>query len=284
MDDLNHLNITNQELIDWCDRWRQLLAKDNLGRDRILGDCCSNTLLRLNDHAVVKFGVSVTASEAANQEFAWKALRSSFSSVRVPQVYRFFQDSAVPENHWQGRVGYLVMEFVPGKRLSDLPPGELPFFIDKVAQAVQAISRIKSDHDTPGPLDGGEPKGPLWAPDNRAYEKFRSVDDLEAWFNRALIKDSLTIDLRQYPLSFCHLDLARRNILRVDNQTICLLDWATAGFYPRVVEIWNIEVTNANDASYAKSLVRQLPCLSIEEHVTHWLLWCAYRRNMLYSL
>lgn len=268
MEDLDHLNITDQELIDWCNRWWQVLQKDNLGQDRRLSDSFSNTVLRLNDRAVVKFGRSVTASEAANQEFAWNALRSSFPSVRIPEVYRFCQDTPLAEYSWLRRVGYLVMEFVPGKRLSELPLVE-PLFVDKLAQTVQIMSRIRSENNKPGPVDDGEPEGPIWAPDNRAYERFGSMDDLEAWLNRALVRESATIDLHQYPLSLCHLDLALRNILRVDDHSICLLDWASAGFYPRVFEIWNIDVTNPRDPSYAWSLKYQLPRLSKEEQNTH---------------
>lgn len=284
MNDLHHLDATNQNIIDWCDRWRQLSVEDVSVRDRILGSCNSNTLLRMNEHAIVKFGTPVTASEAANQQYAWRRLESnSFHSVRVPRVYRFFQDSTCPEDYWQDPVGYLVMEFVPGTALSDLPAAELPAVVKNVAALVHSLSLIKSENNRPGPLDGGEPQGPIWAPDDLTYEKFESIGGLEAWFNRALIKENATINLHQYPLSFCHLDLARRNMLRVDDQTIYLLDWATAGFYPSIFETWNLAITNSNDPSYMKALVHQLPSLSTEEQETCWLLWCAYRRNMLHG-
>lgn len=138
--------------------------------------------------------------------------------------------------------------------------------------------------NTPGPVDGGEPRGLTWAPDSRAYERFRSIDDLNAWFDRALVPEKTTINLDQYRLSFCHLDLARRNIIVTTDGTLYLLDWQFPGFFPRVLEIWDLNITLANDVVYKDLLAERLPHLSKEEEVTHWLLWCAYRHNMLRSL
>lgn len=35
----------------------------------------------------------------------------------------------------------------------------------------------------------------------------------------------------------CHLDIAPRNLLYLADGSVCLLDWATAGFYPRFFEV-----------------------------------------------
>jgi hypothetical protein len=140
----------------------------------------------------------------------------------VPEVYRFFQNQDFPEYDQQDVVGYLVMEFVSGRPLSDLWQTEAISSIKKVAEAVKCMSLIHCDQ--PGLVDGGEPRGLIWAPDNRAYEQFHSTDNLEAWFDRALVMEEATIDLHRYRLSLCHLDLNRRNILLVEDNTICLLD------------------------------------------------------------
>lgn len=89
MGDLDHQSATDQDIVDWCQRWRQQ-AMEGGSRHRMLGEWTSNVLLKLNDDAVVKFGVLVSPSEAANQEFGRQTLASEGCPVRVPRVYRFF--------------------------------------------------------------------------------------------------------------------------------------------------------------------------------------------------
>ncbi|KIX92116.1 uncharacterized protein Z520_12200 [Fonsecaea multimorphosa CBS 102226] len=280
IDDLDHRVATDQNVVDWCRHWRQH-AKNRSGQDRLLGEWTSNLLVKISDEAVVKFGVLVTPSEAANQEFARSLLESRCLSVRVPRVYRFFQSQDI-DSHWQDPVGFLIMEFVPGISLSDMALESLPPYVDGISQAIQAM--LGTHRNTPGPVDGGEPKGPIWAPDYRAYEHFKSVHDLDAWFDRALVPEGATIELNQYPPSFCHLDFTRRNIIVAHDQTLYLLDWQCSGFFPWVLEVWNFEITLANDTAYKDLLIGTLPSLNEKEKVTHWLLWRAYYNNMLRNL
>ncbi|RMD39434.1 hypothetical protein DV735_g5690, partial [Chaetothyriales sp. CBS 134920] len=179
-------------------------------------------------------------------------------------------------------MGFIVMEFVPGNRLSEVAADNVPRYVDMIAQVIGIMSETHGN--TPGPIDGGEPRGPIWAPDSRAYGEFESVSDLDAWFDRALVPENKKIYFGQYQLSFCHLDLARRNIVVTDGQTLYLLDWQCSGFYPRVHEIWNSAITLSNDTMYRDLLAKKLPHLSQEEEATHWLLWCVYRHNMLQNL
>jgi thiamine kinase-like enzyme len=59
---------------------------------------------------------------------------------------------------------------------------------------------------------------------------------MEAWFNVRLLDIKTKISFAGLDLVFCHLDLFPRNILWLDNQPPCVLDWASAGFYPRIFE------------------------------------------------
>ena len=277
--DLDHLTATNQEIVNWCTRYEQLRSAIGPEQNRELGSYSSNLVLKLNDDAVVKYGTLVTASEAANQSFIWNRL--DLCLIRVPRVYRYFQDLSIPEYHRRGRTGYLVMEFMPGTPLSEVPSSDLPSLVDKVANAVRQFSQLTSNQ--PGPVDGGEPRGNLWAPDFRAYECFKTVDDLEAWFNRALIKEPARINFKQFSLCFCHLDLARRNILLLTDGSLCLLDWGCAGFYPRNFEIWNLRF-EAEDRLYTPSLLTMLPNYTAEERAADWLIHRTYYWNMLNAL
>ena len=274
--DLDHLTATDQEIIDWCTRYEELESVIGSEQNRMLGNYSSNHVLKLNDDAVVKYGSLVTASEAANQSFVWTHVDSSL--IRVPRVYRYFQDLSISEHHWKGKPGYLIMERMSGIPLSEVPPSDLPSLVDKIAKAVYQLSQLRGNQ--PGPVDGGEPRGNLWAPDFRAYECFQTINQLEAWFNRALIKEPAAMNLKQFELCFCHLDIARRNILLLPNGSLCLLDWASAGFYPRSFEIWSLHF-EADDRPYTPLLLEKLPRYTAEEQKADWFMYRAYYWNML---
>ena len=112
--------------------------------------------------------------------------------------------------------------------------------------------------ERPGPVDGGEPRGNIWAPDYRAYENFKTIGDLEALFNRALVKDGSKFQFPSDRLPFCHIDLARRNILLLEDQSFVLLDWADAGFYPITIQIWNLNA-ETEDLLFVDTMLEKLP-------------------------
>jgi thiamine kinase-like enzyme len=57
-----------------------------------------------------------------------------------------------------------------------------------------------------------------------------NVADMETYYNERHLKKSTHIDLKGYPLVFCHLDIAPRNILVLDNGNLGLVDRNFAGF------------------------------------------------------
>ncbi|EXJ81829.1 hypothetical protein A1O1_07894 [Capronia coronata CBS 617.96] len=183
--DLDHLTASDTEIINWCRGYEQ----NRLQADRLMGPHTSNVVLRLNDHAVVKFGPNVRPSEAANQRLAYQLLNGN--SFLVPAVYHYFQDTSVPKEHWLGRPGYLVMEYLQGTLLSEIAPDELPRPCGTLARAIKAMGLTTSAR--PGPADGAEPRGNIWAPDYRACVTFHTVDDVETWFNRALVRDGTKV-------------------------------------------------------------------------------------------
>lgn len=81
--------------------------------------------------------------------------------------------------------------------------------------------------------------------------------DMNKWLNRRLALRDESIDLTPHPLVLCHMDLCRRNmILKEDNQSICLLDLAHAGLFPRFFEVATISCLNPFDAQYQKPASR----------------------------
>lgn len=173
------------------------------------------------------------------------------------------------------------MELIQGTKLTDVPPEELPQYCDKVARAITTMSLIKRDR--PGPADGGEPHGNIWAPNYRAYESFKTTVDLEAWFNRALAKEGTKIRFPPDSLALCHLDLFRRNLLLLEDGSLAFLHWASARFYPRAIQIWSMNA-EIKDRLFVDNLLERLPELSADEKSTVELLERAYFWNSLNDL
>lgn len=207
-----------------------------------------NRVIRLSHSIAVKYGFGVAASEAATQEFAYHHVDPSI--VRVPRVYRFYQDISRPT--WPR--GYLFMEYVPGRVLKDLDLSIHKDIVQRVVSIIAHLGKVPGDQ-VPGPLRGGKPQGYLWG-DDGAKTAFHSIADMNTWLNKRLSLLNESIDLKPYPLVLCHLDLCRRNmILREDNKSIYLVDWAHAGLYPRFFEVAAISCLNPHDPPYEDPLL-----------------------------
>lgn len=173
--------------------------------------------MAFSDDLAIKLGGIVTGDEFENQEKAYELLTRT-DSVKVPQPYAFFQRDGL---------GYLVMEHIHGW---GIPPSD-PLSAEKVVDVLKVFAKISGE--TPGSLNGGPCRGLLWS----EYHNFKpeNIGDVEKYFSGKLEDDS-EIKLHPYPLTLCHGDLAERNIKICANQ-LCILDWASAGFYPKLFEI-----------------------------------------------
>ncbi|PGH07929.1 hypothetical protein AJ79_06137 [Helicocarpus griseus UAMH5409] len=182
-----------------------------------------NQVIQISKKVVVKCGYGVTPGEAATQKYACQRL--SRHVVRVPQVYRYFQDHSDPT--WP--LGFLFMEHIPGLTLADLNLSGADDICERLANIVSEL-RAVTGSGTPGPIDGGMFQGYLWG-DNGTREILRSAEDMNRWLNKRLQLINKTIDLRPYPLVFCHLDLCRRNIKLMEDSSAaaaqCVNDDAT---------------------------------------------------------
>ena len=205
-------------------------------------------VIKISDTIAVKIGYFVTAAEAATQKFAYENINPNV--VRVPRVYRFFEDRSDPS--W-GR-GYLFMEYISGKNLGDLDLDSHPEIVPQVANIIQHLGQIGGGQ-VPGPVGGGEPQGYLWG-DDGTRTVFNSTTDMSHWLNKRLILRNKSIDLTSYPLVLCHMDLCRRNmILMEDGKSICLVDWGHAGLFPRFFELATLSCLNPYDEPYEKPLL-----------------------------
>ncbi|TID16837.1 hypothetical protein E2P81_ATG09396 [Venturia nashicola] len=185
-------------------------------------------IVQLSDTAIVKFGVGVYEEEANNQRRAFDLLNPH--TVRVPRVYRFFQ----LEIEYGMTEGYLVMEYIDG----DIPsPERYPTLAARLLPILEQFETIQ--HSIPGPLGGGISYGMFWEDD---YPCFTSTKTLEDWINQRIFGKVQKLSFENTTLVLCHMDLAPRNIMELSDGSICILDWASAGFYPHVFEVAMLQI------------------------------------------
>ncbi|EXJ82362.1 hypothetical protein A1O3_06175 [Capronia epimyces CBS 606.96] len=177
-------------------------------------------VVKLTDQLAVKCGWLLGKDEAGNQAKAYEMLDPSI--VRVPRVHRYFMDS---KEH-----GYIVMDLMEGVIKDSIAEGPDQAAMSRILEHFASFKSQK-----PGPLTGGGPsRGFLFG--DADHPTFESVQDMEAWFNVRLLDPKTEISFKGLELVFCHLDLFPRNIFWLDNHPPCVLDWTSAGFYPRIFE------------------------------------------------
>lgn len=200
-----------EELIKYC---------ANPPPDRILGGApYGNKVIKISSQAAIKFGFGVREAESINQSKVYELVDPHV--VRVPKVHRYFQDT-------EGR-GYIVMDFMEGKVIDPL---EDLSQITTIARILDHLALFR--REIPGPLHHGPPSGLLFL--DEAEYAFKDAKDLEQWWNRRLFPGEPVMCLQSCEFVLCHLDVAPRNILWKDGEVPCLLDWASAGYYPRSFE------------------------------------------------
>lgn len=216
-------------------------------------------VIRISDHAVVKWGPDVTKEEAENQRIAYELLDKHI--VRVPRVFRFFSD----ERDW----GYIVMEFIDGKVIDPL---EDVAAIQKVVSVLNYLATFRQA--TPGSLCGGFSRGLLF-PDTEDLV-FDSLDEMEKWFNSRLLAHNPKLTFQDCKLVLCHLDIAPRNILWQEDGSLCLIDWASAGYYPRLFEFCMQWIIEGRDGSFNSLLLNSMDPLPDQEMAQKEPILCAW--------
>ncbi|PBP16597.1 hypothetical protein BUE80_DR012673 [Diplocarpon rosae] len=215
---------------------------------------------KILDSVFVKFGLGIMPAEAATLKYVWEQV--DHNVLRVPQPYRYFQDNSLgPELI----IGYLVMEYIDGISLSRYleyaTAEEQEAVIDAVVGLLNQLARVPVPAaQGPGPVGGGPPRGYLWS-DGGIMSSFESLMDMESWLNRILMdyqpgyKGDL-FDFTSSNLYLCHTDLAPRNLIRQQNGQLVVLDWGSAGFFPRVFEIYAFRTRADREPLFTQILSR----------------------------
>ena len=248
---------TNQELVAFCRESKPI-------RDY------GTRLVLLSDEVIINFGIGVTPEEARNQRYVERQANSDF--FRVPKIHRFFQDATLGPALV---MGYIVMEYIKGTGLDTyqhhniLDTEAMAEIVERIVNALNHLLQIPVLHDqAPGPVGGGAPTGYLWS-ETGAGTSFTSLTDMEHWLNKRLALHELgghaKLDLKSLELSMCHTDLAPRNIILQNDGGIYFLDWAYAGFYPRLFEIYALRTRLNREPIFSEILKRLGPPTAKEE-------------------
>lgn len=213
------------------------------------------TVVRISKNIAIKFGYGITEYEANSQRIARELVDPTI--VRIPSVHRFIQ---------AGEVGYIVMEYVEG-HIGDVDPS-------RIASIIAHFAEIKSSQV--GPLAGGYVRGQVWTEDLDFTPT--SLQDIEKYYNKVLHPQKLKLDGSDIVL--CHLDIAPRNIISLDD-SICLLDWQSAGFYPRVFEYCALRINQQNQGDLNTCLADAFQLTSYEQDQAKLILqaWSIFQRH-----
>lgn len=217
-------------------------------QDRIIGGVPEgNLIVKVSEQIVVKFGPGVHEDEANNQRKACELLDHDI--VRVARVHRFFSDEC-------GR-GYIMMDYIKGEVIDPLGP-------DHIRRLVRVLDYFSTlQRQTPGSLSGAPCRGLLW-PETEDLT-FNGVEEMETWFNSKLFPGEGEVSFQGCDLVLCHLDLAPRNIIWPPDGSFCFVDWASAGFFPRLFEFWAQWNIEGKDGSFNRLLLDSMTPLRNHE-------------------
>lgn len=221
--------------------------------------------IRLNAGVLVKYH-NVFIEECRNQVEARRLLDPKV--VIVPEVYRCFS---------QGSEYYLVMEFVEGKVRNLVEDDES---ILRIARIVDHLKTFESK--VPGPLCGGTSRGLFW--ESQPVELGNSKR-FEQYINTRAIGPKNDLHFKVGKLVLNHNDISPRNIIWMHNGSICLIDWAHAGYYPWLLEkvVLGINSQEGKDEVFVEKLQKELGPLTPREKSDYGLLITAYTKSMRYD-
>lgn len=246
-------SLSDQELIRFC---------PDAAPERVLGKGYRG--VKLSDKVAIKFGEWFFEDEAENRERARELVDPEI--VHVPRVYRFFRD----EEGW----GYMLMEHVEGQVID---PFEDPDKLARVVRVMDHFSQIKGEK--PASLSGcGICRGLIWHEDEEEV-RFDDIAQMEAWFNSRLFPGQSKVSFKGCDLVLCHLDVAPRNIIWEPDGRICLVDWRTAGFFPRVCEFWSHWTILAKEGKLSTILQESMRPLPEHENAQYWPMCQVYSRT-----
>ncbi|KAF2753937.1 kinase-like protein [Pseudovirgaria hyperparasitica] len=228
-------HLSNSEIVKACRR---------PPHDHSLG--IPSRVVRILSNAIVKLIVS--QAEADNQRFIFNKVNPEV--CRVPRVYRYFKHDGK---------GYLVMEYIEGVCIPANAMTPKQYAI--LARALAHLYSFK--RTTPGNLAGEGKCFDCPLPET-GVDFMGDVNQMNAWFQSRLLEWDTTYRFNFDPGQFviCHRDIAPRNILWQQDESICLLDWETAGFFPVSFDLCSQRKGIPQDFAFNQAVERLIATMS----------------------
>ncbi|KAI0156760.1 kinase-like protein [Xylariaceae sp. FL1272] len=195
-----------------------------------------DTVVKIRHQFLAKFGLGIDQSEGENMIWV-----EQNTSLRIPKLYRMYR--------YDGNKTMIIMEYIPGNRLSDL----LPSMTEAEKASIGKQLRVQINELRTLSIEGyygsigGRPyrhkmvSGNLGGPfvdfkkviEDRfvtyhTSERSKRLDELREEYVRAY----LTATSAASRAVFTHADLHEQNVLIQSDGTPIIIDWETAGFYP----------------------------------------------------
>jgi aminoglycoside phosphotransferase (APT) family kinase protein len=205
--------------------------------------------------------------EFENQVFAWKTLNGA--SLRVPEPIRYVHGLVEGEN------GIMIMEFLDGCSWDNVEKVDESCTNVRVHKAIQhmhkATVKTTGRHVIPGPLDGGHAEGFPWGRGQKEAEvTFTSLQDLMACIEKRLVQHAKrnkqektrSINLEGQKLAVCHGDLAPRNVLKLVDGQVALLDWEWMCVYPAIFDLAGLSMLDKEHPHEKQKVL--IECLTLD--------------------
>ena len=246
-DGWNERNVLRDEIIEAANTGPIICRQDGV------------TVVRVRQHAVLKYGHEVRLSEAWNIQLVRKR-----TDVPIPAVIDAWETGISEADDDEG-IGYILMEYIEGKLISDIwSTLDVHIQLDIHFQLKTYIQQLRSIRmDSPGPVGGDLSRGALFT--DYGAGPFKSHNDIESWFNERLLvcQEFGRVPLTQPSfhehfdtLVMCHMDIAARNLILDGQGKVWLLDWAHAVGYPTYFE--KASLIRTGDPNFTQGLLEMI--------------------------
>lgn len=170
----------------------------------------------------------------------------------------------------------MVMELIEGKMVDPLDA----FAIERVAKVLDYFTTLRGS--VPRALSRG-PCRELPFPDTSDLV-FETLDEMKKWWNSRILPHEPKLTFQGFELVFCHLDMAPRNILWLEDGSICIVDWNSAGYYPKLFEFCSQWIIEGRHGNFNSLLLNAMSALPVQQMVQKTSMHIAWRNIQRYAL
>lgn len=204
-------------------------------------------IVHVQEHFIVKYGPNVHPTEGQNMAFVRER-----TAIRVPEVYSIFTEL----DEGGQTVCYIVMEFIKGDSLAScwasLKTAEKDAVCNSLGASFSQLRELRApgSYSSLGHTPLLDPIFATEAPDSNINGPFASIHLLTEALVRKLELDCSDLKHEQAAFyrhilpkvllddepTFTHADFQTKNVILQPSGDVVLIDWESAGWYPKYWE------------------------------------------------